>query len=70
MHRCNKLLLILCEYNAVAPKFYEVKFKITNTVFRKRKFTVFNVVALMVEALRYKLKVVGSSPDGIIGIFH
>jgi hypothetical protein len=35
---------------------YEVQFKITNTGFRKRKFTVFNVVAQLVEALRYKLK--------------
>jgi hypothetical protein len=27
-------------------------------------------VAQLVEALRYKRKVVGSIPDGVIGIFH
>jgi hypothetical protein len=29
-----------------------------------------SAVAHLVEALRYKPKVVGSIPDGVIGIFH
>jgi hypothetical protein len=29
-----------------------------------------HAVAQLVEALRYKPKVAGSIPDGVIGIFH
>jgi hypothetical protein len=29
-----------------------------------------HVVAQLVEALRYKPEVMGSIPDGVIGIFH